>query len=65
MNNKAGEKFHAITTIMGQYPVVKLEPDSRDHARYALEQALVDKLINRSEYNELLGYVTNVMFKVL
>lgn len=57
------DKYLAVKGWMVLYPVKILQPDSKDHARHALEQALVDKLMTRSEYDVLLGYVLQVMFK--
>ena len=59
MNNKKS----VIEGYMSAYPVKKLTPNSKEHARHALEHALVDGKINRQEYNELIGYVLQVMFK--
>lgn len=56
-------KEEAIKGYMLQYPVTRLKPNSKDHARHALEQALVDSKIDRQEYNELVGYVVQRMFR--
>ncbi len=53
-------KQEIVTNLMEQYPVVQLQPGSTEHARHALEQALLDKHINREVYEELLGYVLHV-----
>ena len=52
-----------IKNYMAQYPVRKLEPDSKEHARHAPEHALADGKISRGEYEELIGYVLQRMFK--
>lgn len=56
-------KQEIITNLMEQCPVVKLQPGSEDHARHAVEQALLDNHINRGVYEELIGYVIHVMYK--
>ena len=56
-------KHLAVKGWMVLYPVKTLQPASQDHARHALEQALADGLITRTEYDILLGYVLQVMFK--
>ena len=53
-------KQEIVTNLMEQYPVLNLQPNSRDHARYALEQALLDNHINREVYEELMEYVLHV-----
>ncbi len=52
-----------ITNLMKHYPVTSLQSDSKDHARYALEQALIHRKISREGYDELMGYVLHVMYK--
>lgn len=39
-------KQETITNLMEQYPVVKLQPNSKDHARHAIEQALLEAHID-------------------
>lgn len=52
-----------INSLMEQHPVTKLIPKSKDHARHAIEQALVVGKIEREEYNQLLGYIIFVLYK--
>lgn len=56
-------KREIVTNLMEQFPVVKLQPNSKDHARHAVEQALLEEHIDRQDYEELLGYVIHVMYK--
>lgn len=56
-------KKEAIKDFMKQYPVLSLAPDSEDHARHAIEQALANGEIERSEYGELLGFIIFVMYR--
>lgn len=56
-------KQEIVTNLMEQYPVVRLQSGSEDHARHAIEQALLDNHINREVYEELLGYVIFVRYR--
>lgn len=52
-----------ITNLMKHYLVTSLQSDSKDHARYALERALIHRKISREDYDKLMSYVLLVMYK--